>query len=109
MHNDIKLAEFDLFNNLWKETLILSQMKDPKIPPVLSFGQLPEGIIYREIEEVSGYTLEEYIKEMQTSARITINAHMRMEAVETQIKPIALPEPFSGISKNKSYTGSETT
>ena len=110
MHNDIKLAEFDLFNNLWKETLILSQLKDPKIPPVLSFGQLPEGIIYREIEEVSGYTLEEYIKEMQTSARITINAHMRMESIETQIKPIPslpLPEPFSGISKHKSYTGSE--
>ena len=112
MHNDIKLAEFDLFNNLWKETLILSQLKDPKIPPVLSFGQLPEGIIYREIEEVSGYTLEEYIKEMQTSARITINAHMRMESIETQIKPIPshpLPEPFSGISKHKSYTGSEPT
>ena len=64
VHNDIKLEEFDLFNNLWKETLILHQLQDPRIPPVLSFGQLPEGIIYREIEEVCGYTLEEYIKEM---------------------------------------------
>jgi len=31
---------------------------------VLSFGQLPEGIIYREIEEVSGYSLDEYISQM---------------------------------------------
>ena len=26
VHNDIKLEEFDLFNNLWKETLILHQL-----------------------------------------------------------------------------------
>ena len=82
VHNDIKLAEFDLFNNLWKETLILSQLKDPKIQPVLSFGQLPEGIIYREIEEICGYSLDEYIKERQQSARIAINAHLRMESLD---------------------------
>ena len=38
VHNDIKLSEFNLFKNLWKETLMLSQLKDPRIPPVLSFG-----------------------------------------------------------------------
>jgi len=65
VHNDIKLSEFNILENVWKETLMLSQLKDPRIPPVLSFGQLPEGIIYREIEEVSGYSLDEYISQMQ--------------------------------------------
>ena len=95
VHNDIKLAEFDLFNNLWKETLILSQLKDPKIQPVLSFGQLPEGIIYREIEEVCGYSLEEYIKERQQSARIASNAHMRKESLNNlpAMKSVPVPVP----------------
>ena len=52
VHNDIKLAEFRLFENFWKETLMLSQLKDPRVPAVISFGQLPEGIIYREIDEI---------------------------------------------------------
>ena len=30
VHNDIKLEEFNIFKNLWKETLILSQTKDPR-------------------------------------------------------------------------------
>ena len=51
VQQDAKLAEFHLFDNLWKETLILSQVNDPRTPRVISFGQLPEGIIYREIEE----------------------------------------------------------
>ena len=44
--------------------------QDPRLPRVVSFGQLPEGIIYREIEESHGYTLEEYIKEKETSMKI---------------------------------------
>ena len=31
VHNDIKLEEFNIFKNLWKETLILSQTKDPRV------------------------------------------------------------------------------
>ena len=38
VHNDIKLAEFNLFKNFWKETLMLAQLKDPRAPPVISFG-----------------------------------------------------------------------
>ena len=38
VHNDIKLTEFNLFNNFWQETLMLSQLKDPRAPPVISFG-----------------------------------------------------------------------
>ena len=38
VHNDIKLAEFNLFKNFWKETLMLSQLKDSRAPPVISFG-----------------------------------------------------------------------
>ena len=77
VHNDIKLEEFNIFKNLWKETLILSQIKDPRVQRIFSFGQLPEGIIYREIEEISGYSLDEYIRDMQQSARISIAAQKR--------------------------------
>lgn len=70
INNDTRLQEFRLFENIWKETLILSQVDDPRLPRVVSFGQLPEGIIYREIEENCGYTLEEYIKEKETSMKI---------------------------------------
>ena len=38
VQQDAKLAEFRLFNNLWKETLILSQVNDPRMPRVISFG-----------------------------------------------------------------------
>ena len=48
---DAKLEQFRLFENLWKETLILSQVNDMRLQRTISFGQLPEGIIYREIEE----------------------------------------------------------
>ena len=70
VQQDAKLAEFYLFDNLWKETLILSQVSDPRLPRIVSFGQLPEGIIYREIEESRGYSLEEYIKQKVESKSI---------------------------------------
>ena len=70
VRQDAKLEEFTLFDNLWKETLILAQVVDSRLPRVLSFGQLPEGIIYREIEESHGYSLEEYIREKETSMKI---------------------------------------
>ena len=70
IQRDAKLEEFRLFANLWKETLILSQVNDPRLPRIVSFGQLPGNIIYREIEENQGYSLEEYIKEKETSTRI---------------------------------------
>lgn len=48
----------------------MSQVTDVRLPRIISFGQLPEGIIYREIEEYSGYSLEEYIREKETSMKI---------------------------------------
>ena len=38
VQNDIKLAEYNLFKNFWKETLMLSQIDDVRAPAVLSFG-----------------------------------------------------------------------
>ena len=35
---DSKLADFNLFQNLWNETLILSQVVDPRLPRIISFG-----------------------------------------------------------------------
>jgi len=32
-----------------------------KVLKVKSFGQMPQKIIYREIEELTGITLEEYL------------------------------------------------
>ena len=83
---DSKLADFNLFQNLWNETLILSQVVDPRLPRIISFGQLPEGIIYREVEEYSGYSLEEYIREKETSMKIkqkTAGAATAMSSSDT--------------------------
>lgn len=38
VQQDAKLAEYRLFENLWKETLILSQVNDPRMPSIISFG-----------------------------------------------------------------------
>ena len=59
---DSKLTDFNLFTNLWRETLLLSRIQDERLQPVLEYGQLPDGIIFRQITEISGCTLEEYIQ-----------------------------------------------
>jgi hypothetical protein len=46
---------------LWRETLLLSQFDDPRILKVKDFGQLPGKVIYREIEEIQGVSLADYI------------------------------------------------
>ena len=51
-----------LFQNLWRETLLLNHFNDERVQKVISFGQLPKKIIYREIEEQQGMSLAEYIE-----------------------------------------------
>lgn len=65
VQDDMRLKEFRLFENLWKETLLLFHLRkhSDKIVAVKSFGQLPQNMIYREVDEMSGVTLEHYIKE----------------------------------------------
>lgn len=62
--NDMRFKEYRLFENLWRETLLLHHLRNEpdKVAPVVSFGQLPQHVIYREIKEVSGCTLDLYIK-----------------------------------------------
>lgn len=66
LNDKIKLDEIHLFENLWRETLLLSRLhKNLHLDiamPVLSFGQLPNKIIYREIQEINGKTLDDYIE-----------------------------------------------
>ena len=52
INDDIKLDEFYLFENLWRETLLLHKIDDKRVSHVKSFGQLPHGIIYREVDEI---------------------------------------------------------
>ena len=60
--DDQKFEQFYLFHNFWRETMLLNHLNDdPRVAKVISFGQLPNKIIYREIEEVSGISLQEYI------------------------------------------------
>lgn len=61
--NDMRFREYRLFENLWRETLLLNHLRNEpdKVAPVVSFGQLPNHVIYREIKEVSGCTLDSYI------------------------------------------------
>lgn len=46
---DQKFEQFYLHQNLWRETLLLSQFDDPRIIKVKDFGQLPGKVIFREI------------------------------------------------------------
>ena len=39
----------------------MSQFDDPRILKVKDFGQLPRKVIYREIEEIQGVSLADYI------------------------------------------------
>ena len=50
---DMRLKEFRLFENLWKETLLLFHLRkhSDKVVVVKNFGQLPQNLIYREVEE----------------------------------------------------------
>jgi hypothetical protein len=61
--DDMRLKEFRLFDNLWKETLLLFHLRkhSDKVVAVKNFGQLPSNLIYREVDELSGITLEHYI------------------------------------------------
>lgn len=36
--SDLKLQEFNLFENIWRETLLVNSIKDPRVAPILSFG-----------------------------------------------------------------------
>ena len=80
--DDTKFCEFFIFENIWRETLLLNrfyrshllavaQAKENLVePPVIktavikSFGQMPNKVVYREIEELSGITLEKYFEEL---------------------------------------------
>ena len=61
MTKDQKFNQFYLYENLWRETLLLDHFKDSRVARIYDYGQLPGKIIYREIEEVAGITLQEYI------------------------------------------------
>jgi len=41
--NDMRFKEYRLFENLWRETLLLHHLKSKpdKVAPVVNFGQLP--------------------------------------------------------------------
>jgi tRNA A-37 threonylcarbamoyl transferase component Bud32 len=60
----MRFKEYRLFQNLWRETLLLNHFRtEPqKVAQVYSFGQLPGSIIYRQVEEVWGTTLDLFIK-----------------------------------------------
>lgn len=63
VEHDIRTKEYRLFDNLWRETLLLNYLRDlpDKIAPIVDFGQLPQNIIWRKIEQVHGITLDVYI------------------------------------------------
>lgn len=59
--DDQKFEQFYLYENIWRETLLLTHFDDPRVPRVHDFGQLPGKIIYRQVEEQAGLSLHEYI------------------------------------------------
>ena len=71
MLEDQKFDQFYLFQNTWREFLLLNFFKEEsKILNLLQFGQLPNKIIYREIEEIPGITLGDFIdSQLQSKSR----------------------------------------
>jgi len=60
--DDQKFEQFYLYQNLWRETLLLNYFDDPRISKVKNFGQLPNKVIFREIQELKGISLTDYIE-----------------------------------------------
>jgi hypothetical protein len=61
--DDMKFEQFYLYQNLWRETLLLNFLRDDaRVANLVDFGQLPNRVVYREIKEQAGITLDEYIQ-----------------------------------------------
>lgn len=78
MADDQKFEQFYLFPNLWRETLLMHHfLEDRRVVNVLSFGQLPNKVIYREIEELRGINLSDYIQShLQTQEALEFDAKL---------------------------------
>ena len=51
--DDNKFDQFYLYQNLWRETLLLDHLKDDeRVSKVINFGLLPNKIIFREVQEM---------------------------------------------------------
>lgn len=74
--DDLKFEQYYLYQNLWRETLLLSHFDDPRIAKVKDFGQLPNKVIYREIEELPGMTLNDYINDKIDKAQHDPNRNL---------------------------------
>ena len=61
-----------MYQNLWRETLLLNFFDSPNIAKVTEFGQLPNQVIFREIKEVKGITLSDYIQNHVNTNRIDL-------------------------------------
>ena len=60
--DDQKFEQFYLYQNLWRETLLLNYFNDARISKVKNFGQLPNKVIFREIQELKGISLTDFIE-----------------------------------------------
>lgn len=59
--NDQNLEQHQVFKNVWRETLLLSTFNDLRVQRIKQYGQLPDKIIFREIDEVEGITFAEFV------------------------------------------------
>ena len=59
--NEHMLSQYFAYENFWRETILLKYLDNPKLTQVKKFGQMPNKVIYREIQERQGITLGEYI------------------------------------------------
>jgi serine/threonine protein kinase len=73
----------------------MHSIQDPRIAPVVDFGQLPEGIIFREVREITGCSLENLI---QAHSKGTVMNIEEMDAND-----------FSNKSKEAGYIGQGLT
>jgi hypothetical protein len=50
----------------------MHSINDPRVAPVVDFGQLPKGIIFRQVHELSGETLDSYFARKMSKAQLSV-------------------------------------
>ncbi|CAI2377761.1 unnamed protein product [Moneuplotes crassus] len=93
--NSSILVKMLLSINLWRETLLLNSINEECILKVTDFGLLPSSIIFRETEDYSVYTLEDYLSQNE--------ADVYEDTLNEEDKKIDRDSISRSVSHQKSY------
>lgn len=72
--DDSKFDQFYLYQNLWRETLLLNKFNHPSVPKMLDFGIIPNRLISKLKYHIYIYK----IYSLQTDRRAKWNYSLRL-------------------------------